>query len=79
MTAPAPVVPPLPDPPAPLAIRRARLMLGLTQAQAGALIYRTARSWITWESGRAPMDPLMWEIWQDKAARVAKGQYPKRG
>jgi hypothetical protein len=54
-------------------------MLGLTQAQAGALIYRTARSWITWESGRAPMDPLMWEIWLTKSARVGKGLHPRKG
>ncbi len=67
----------IPESPAPLAIRRARLMLGLTQAQAAKLIYRTGRRWHDFESGKSPMDPLMWEIWEVKAAKVAKGQFPR--
>ncbi len=67
----------IPESPAPLAIRRARLMLGLTQAQAGAIVYRTMRTWNSWERGNKPMDPLVWEIWQVKSAKVAKGEFPR--
>ncbi len=75
--APAPAVPPSPDPPAPLAIRRARLMLGLTQAQAGALIYRTVRTWNNFESGRRPMDPLLWEVWRAHAVKLERKMPPR--
>ncbi len=73
------MVAPAPPSPAPLAIRRARLMLGLTQAQAGALIYRTGRSWISWESGARQMDPLMWEVFLERSKRVAAGKFPRTG
>lgn len=67
----------VPPPPAPLAIRRARLLAGLSQAQAAALIYKTARMWINYEQGRSPMDYLIWEIFQTRAARVQRRQYPR--
>lgn len=67
----------VPPPPAPLAIRRARLLAGLTQQQAAALIYRTARTWIDWEMGKRPMDFLLYEVWLTKSARVARRQYPR--
>lgn len=66
-----------PPPPAPLAIRRARLMAGLTQAQAARLVYRTARTWIGWETGEHPMDFQLYEIFLTKSARVSRLQYPR--
>lgn len=52
--------------PAPDAIRKAREAAGLTQRQAGALVY-SERVWEAWESGRSRMHPAIWELWQIKA------------
>jgi transcriptional regulator with XRE-family HTH domain len=78
MTAPSIAIPAQPPPPAPLAIRRARLMLGLTQGQAAALIYKTARTWISYETGRHAMDPVLFEVWLIKSAKLAKRQFPRQ-
>ncbi|WP_198021988.1 helix-turn-helix domain-containing protein [Algiphilus aromaticivorans] len=56
-----------PPSPAPTDIRSAREAAGLTQAQAGALIYRSPEVWASWERGRRPLDPALWELWQMRA------------
>ncbi len=50
------------DSPQPGAIRAARAAAGLTQAQAGALIYTPLRTWQDWEAGRRPMHPAFFEL-----------------
>lgn len=57
-----------PDSPAPAEIRAARQAVGLTQRQAGALIYVSDETWRSWESGRNPLMPALWELWQMRAA-----------
>lgn len=66
-------------PPAPREIRKARLLAGLTHRQAGALIYRSMRCWQDWEAGARTMDPQLFEIWQHKAERVKRKQFPHPG
>lgn len=50
--------------PQPTSVRAARVAAGLTQSEAGALVYRTARNWQQWESGERPMDPGLWLLFQ---------------
>lgn len=64
-----PLVDSRPLPPAPAQIRAAREAANLTQAQAGALLYRTGRNWQQWELEERDMDPALWELFQIKAAR----------
>lgn len=68
--------------PAPHAIRAARLALGLSQTEAGALIYVGLRAWQQYEAGDRRLHPGLWELWQIKtktrqtparAARAAPG------
>jgi DNA (cytosine-5)-methyltransferase 1 len=61
-----------PKPPKPAAITAARKAAGLTQTEAGALIYKTLRAWQAWEGGERDMDPAFWELWQQKAAGHAQ-------
>lgn len=44
-----------------------RQAAGLTQAQAAALLYRSARNWQQWELGERAMDPALWELFCLKA------------
>jgi len=48
--------------PRPEQIRAAREAAGLTQAEAAALIYSTARTWQDWEAGIARMHPGLWKL-----------------
>jgi DNA-binding transcriptional regulator YiaG len=52
-------------------IRTLRDKLGLTQAAAAALVYRSARNWQQWELGERRMDPAVWELFTLKAAMAA--------
>ena len=52
--------------PSPATIRSSRLALGLTQAQAGALVGVTDRAWRYWEAGRRTMPVGIWELFQLK-------------
>lgn len=56
-----------PKAPRPAEIRAARKAAGLTQERAGALIYKSLRTWEAWEGGQNVMDPAFWELWQIKA------------
>lgn len=60
-----------PAAPAASEIRNGREAAGLTQRQAGALVYRSPEVWASWERGRRPMDPALWELWQLRAADPA--------
>jgi putative transcriptional regulator len=47
-------------------IRAARENAGLTQTEAGALVYVTLRGWQQWEAGERSMHPAFWELFQLK-------------
>lgn len=55
--------------PTPEAIRAAREAAGLTQTEAGALVYAGLRAWQEWEAGARRMHPGLWELWQLKAGQ----------
>jgi hypothetical protein len=42
--------------------------VGLSQAEAGALLYRSGRNWQQWELGERQMDPALWELFRIKIA-----------
>jgi DNA-binding transcriptional regulator YiaG len=48
--------------PAPADIRATRTAAGLTQEQAGELLYSSRRAWQSWELGINPMPQAMWEL-----------------
>lgn len=48
--------------PKPDQIRAKREAAGLTQTQAGALVFVTLRGWQAWEAGERPMHPAFWEL-----------------
>ena len=48
--------------PTPAEIRAAREAAGLSQSQAGDLIYSGLRSWQHWEAGERRMHPALWEL-----------------
>jgi putative transcriptional regulator len=56
--------------PRPEEIRAARDAVGITQTEAGALIYCELRTWQDWEGGQRRMHPAFWELWQLKAAKL---------
>ena len=58
--------------PSPTLIRTTRLALGLTQAQAGAIVGATARTWRAWEAGVRVMPGSKWELWEIKTREVGK-------
>lgn len=64
--------------PAPEEIKTARESVHLTQGQAAALIYRTARNWQQWEGGERRMDPALWELFLLKATHQLQGQNHER-
>lgn len=58
--------------PNPEQVRSARLSLGLTQSQAGALVGVTDRAWRYWERGERVMPKGMWELFLIKTSEVKK-------
>lgn len=52
--------------PRPEEIVAAREAAGLTQTEAGELIYSALRSWQDWESGERRMHPAFWDLWRRK-------------
>lgn len=53
-----------PKSPAPQKVQRARKIVGMTQFQAAALLYRSTVWWQEIEYGNLEMDPALWEYWQ---------------
>ena len=58
--------------PSPADIRQSRRALGLTQAQAGALVGVTDRAWRYWERGERVMPKGMWELFNLKTKELKK-------
>lgn len=56
--------------PTPSQIRAARLAVGLTQVEAGALVYHARRSWQDWERGERAMDPAVFELFLIKTGQA---------
>lgn len=56
--------------PNPEEIRAAREGAGLTQTQAGALVYSGLRAWQEWEAGRRTMHPQLWEAFRVKTGAL---------
>ena len=52
--------------PTPAQVKAARTRAGLTQTEAGALIYKGLRAWQQWEGGQNPMDPAYFELFEIK-------------
>ncbi len=59
--------------PTPEEIRTNRVFLGLTQAQAAALLHTVDRVWRQWESGKRKMHPAFWELFIIKATPPRSG------
>lgn len=55
--------------PSPAEIREAREKAGLTQTEAGDLLYVSLRGWQKWEGAERPMHPAFWELFQIKLSR----------
>lgn len=51
--------------PDPETIKAERKLLGLTQTQAGAIVYTSLRTWQHWEAGQ-PVHPAIWELFLHK-------------
>ena len=58
--------------PSPADIRSSRLSLGLTQAQAGAMVGASARAWRAWEAGFRVMPGAKWELFNLKTKELRK-------
>ena len=48
--------------PRPREVAQLREEMGLTQTEAGKLLYATLRTWQDWEGGRRTMPALAWEF-----------------
>lgn len=55
----------------PEAILQAREAAGLSQSEAGALIYSALRSWQHWECGTRRMHPGLFELFLKKTGQIA--------
>jgi DNA-binding transcriptional regulator YiaG len=58
------------QPPTPAEIRAARKAVGLTQTQAGEMVYVALRTWQHWEFGDSQMHPAIWELFRLKAGQL---------
>lgn len=58
--------------PLPAQIKERRERLGLTQAEAGATIYASWRTFQDWERGERRMSPASWELFCIKTADMAR-------
>ena len=58
--------------PLPAEIKAEREAAGLTQAQAGALVYSSMRAWQDWEAGARRMHPVFWLFFK---GRVSAGDH----
>ena len=58
--------------PAPEEIRASRDAAGLTQTEAGAVVYSSLRAWQQWEAGDRRMHPAIWAYWLHRFHRLDK-------
>lgn len=56
--------------PTPREIMIARNVVGLTQTQAGKVVYSGLRSWQNWEGGRREMNPAVFELFLLKTRQI---------
>jgi DNA-binding transcriptional regulator YiaG len=56
--------------PTPEMIRQARERLGLTEAEAAAVVYRREQSWRDWEAGDRWMGPGDWALFQVRTGLI---------
>jgi DNA-binding transcriptional regulator YiaG len=67
-----------PRPPTAAEVARARKAAGLTQTQAGELVYAPLRTWQDWEYGARAMPPATWEYFllllSSKPVRAARAR-----
>ncbi|MES2349110.1 MAG: helix-turn-helix transcriptional regulator [Pseudomonadota bacterium] len=56
-------------------VKATREALGLTQEEAGAMVYTSRRSWQDWEGGQRSVHPGLWELFliKTKTARKKAG------
>lgn len=59
-----------PDEPTAEQVREARLATGLTQAEAGALVWYSEIAWAQWETGKRPMHPCVWWAFNQRASAL---------
>lgn len=59
-------------PPTPAELRDWRRERNLSASQAAGLVYTTARSWLRWEAGAAPMPAMAWDLAQRRAAEAVR-------
>lgn len=52
-----------PTPEEVLAVRKAA---GMTQEEAGAVLFCSRRGWQEWEKGRRDMHPAFWDLFNDR-------------
>lgn len=52
-------------------IKAARLSVGLTQADAAALVYCAVGTWQQWEYGYRTMHPAFWDLFQRRVAELS--------
>ncbi|WP_270956516.1 helix-turn-helix domain-containing protein [Burkholderia pseudomallei] len=64
--------------PKPDEIRALREDLGLTQAQAAAVVYSTLSAWQRWEQAERAMHPAMWELFRIKTGVLDVGSVTAR-
>lgn len=55
--------------PAPEEVKAARAAAGLTQTQAGAVVYSSIKAWQTWEDGTRRMHPAIFELFVIKTGQ----------
>lgn len=58
-------------------IRQRRLALGMTQEQAGAVIYAAKRTWQDWELGNRNMPDIKFEVWMERTSEFSEFSYEK--
>ena len=52
--------------PTPQSIKQLRILAGITQSQAAAMLHTTSRVWQQWEAGDRGMHGAFWELFRIK-------------
>ena len=62
--------------PTPHQIMKTRMDAGLTQTEAGSLVYAALRTWQDWEYGNRKMSPANWELFTIKLGKIKPTHKP---